>query len=171
MLILKENTFLENLRWLWSHFNSCRIYKFVVGKTNEKKKEWIDKCLRWNRYFWPYLTYTVPVIMHAERLPWRVPAPCISYKKKFRKYIQILASKLKILIWMIKYFYPHDCLIGLESIRNQLQLKYITLSKKATDHMHISSYLNNRERERKKDGGKIILKWIFIFLFWWRKVS
>ena len=25
---------------------------------------------------------------------------------------------------------------------------------KATDHMHISSYLNNRERERKKDGGK-----------------
>ena len=28
-----------------------------------------------------YLTYTVPVIKHAERLSWRVPALCVSYKK------------------------------------------------------------------------------------------
>ena len=34
-----------------------------------------------------YLTHAVPVIKHAERLPWRVPAACVSYKKLFRKYI------------------------------------------------------------------------------------
>lgn len=45
-----------------------------------------------------YLTYTVPVIKHAERLSWRVPALCVSYKKSDLED----TYKLKILIWMIK---------------------------------------------------------------------
>ena len=27
-----------------------------------------------------HLTHTIPVIKHVERLPWRVPAACVSYK-------------------------------------------------------------------------------------------